>query len=139
MSLRAYQQTAARAESPRETEYRLFGQVTRALMEAAKLDPSDLAGRMEALDWNRRLWSALAVDCGDEGNGLVEGLRARGHRSVVPLPGPEHLAEMVHAIAKPGDFVVCLGAGNITQWAANLPGELTALQASQRTRAGGAA
>ena len=49
---------------------------------------------------------------------LVEGLRARGHRSVVPLPGPEHLAEMVLAIAKPGDFVVCLGAGNITQWAA---------------------
>ena len=43
---------------------------------------------------------------------LVEGLRARGHRSVVPLPGPEHLAEMVHAIARPGDFVVCLGAGN---------------------------
>ena len=45
---------------------------------------------------------------------LVEGLRARGHRSVVPLPGPEHLAEMVNAIARPGDFVVCLGAGNIT-------------------------
>jgi UDP-N-acetylmuramate--alanine ligase len=70
---------------------------------------------------------------------LVEGLRARGHRSVVPLPGPEHLAEMVHAIAKPGDFVVCLGAGNITQWAANLPGELAALQSNQRARAGGAA
>ena len=33
---------------------------------------------------------------------LVEGLRARGHRSVVPLPGPEHLAEMVHAIARAG-------------------------------------
>ena len=42
---------------------------------------------------------------------LVEGLRARGHRSVVPLPSPARLAEMVHAIAKPGDFVVCLGAG----------------------------
>jgi UDP-N-acetylmuramate--alanine ligase len=70
---------------------------------------------------------------------LVEGLRARGHRSVVPLPGPEHLAEMVHAIAKPGDFVVCLGAGNITQWAANLPAELTELQSRQRARAGGAA
>ena len=53
---------------------------------------------------------------------LVEGLRARGHRSVVPLPGPEQLAEMVNAIARPGDFVVCLGAGNITQWAAALPG-----------------
>ena len=54
---------------------------------------------------------------------LVEGLRARGHRSVVPLPSPARLAEMVFAIAKPGDFVVCLGAGNITQWAAALPGE----------------
>ncbi len=63
---------------------------------------------------------------------LVEGLRARGHRSVVPLPGPEHLPEMVLAIAKPGDFVVCLGAGNITQWAAALPGEMVALQAARR-------
>ena len=70
---------------------------------------------------------------------LVEGLRARGHRSVVPLPGPEHLAEMVHAIARPGDFVVCLGAGNITQWAAALPGELLKLQGGQKARAGGGA
>ncbi len=70
---------------------------------------------------------------------LVEGLRARGHRSVVPLPGPEHLAEMVHAIARPGDFVVCLGAGNITQWAATLPGELQKLQAAQKAKLGGAA
>jgi UDP-N-acetylmuramate--alanine ligase len=71
---------------------------------------------------------------------LVEGLRARGHRSVVPLPGPEHLAEMIHAIASAGDFVVCLGAGNITQWAAALPEQLAALQAGQGPqRAGGAA
>jgi UDP-N-acetylmuramate--alanine ligase len=60
---------------------------------------------------------------------LVEGLRSSGHRSVVPLPGPEHLAEMIHAIAKPGDLVVCLGAGNITQWANALPEQLAALQA----------
>ena len=59
---------------------------------------------------------------------LVEGLRARGHRSVVALPGPEHLAEMVHAIAQPGDYVICLGAGTITGWAAALPGQLAALQ-----------
>ncbi|HLB98835.1 MAG TPA: UDP-N-acetylmuramate--L-alanine ligase, partial [Acetobacteraceae bacterium] len=59
---------------------------------------------------------------------LVEGLRARGHRSVVPLPSPGRLAEMVHAMAKSGDFVVCLGAGSITQWAAALPGELAVLQ-----------
>ena len=74
---------------------------------------------------------------GTNRDALVEGLRARGHRSVVPLPGPEHLAEMVHAIAKPGDFVICLGAGNITQWAAALPGQLAELQAGQRMRAGG--
>jgi len=67
---------------------------------------------------------------------LVDGLRARGHRSVVPLPGPEHLGEMVHAIAKPGDFVICLGAGTITQWAATLPVELAALQAASTRRAG---
>ena len=63
---------------------------------------------------------------------LVDGLRARGHRSVVPLQEPEHLAEMVHAIAKPGDMVVCLGAGNITAWAAALPAQLAALQTSTR-------
>ena len=63
---------------------------------------------------------------------LVDGLRASGHRSVVPLPAPEHLAEMVHAIAKPGDFVICLGAGNITQWAAALPEQLRGLQIPQR-------
>ncbi len=76
MSLRAYQQTAARAETPREAEYRLFGQVTRALMEAAKLEQSDLSGRMEALDWNRRLWSTLALDCAAPGNTLPAPLRA---------------------------------------------------------------
>ncbi len=67
---------------------------------------------------------------------LVDGLRARGHRSVVPLPGPEHLAEMVHAIARLGDFVVCLGAGNITQWAGALPEQLAALQTAGQRRAG---
>jgi UDP-N-acetylmuramate--alanine ligase len=65
---------------------------------------------------------------GMDKDALVEGLRARGHRSVVPLPGPDSLAEMVHAIAKPGDYVVCLGAGNITAWAHALPAKLTELQ-----------
>jgi UDP-N-acetylmuramate--alanine ligase len=69
---------------------------------------------------------------------LVDGLRARGHRSVVPLPGPEHLAEMVHAIARPGDYVVCLGAGNITAWAAALPAELAALQTGPTRRSASA-
>jgi len=76
MSLRAYQQATARAESPREAEYRLFGQVTRALMAAAELDPSDLKGRVDALDWNRRVWTALGSDCADSDNQLPESLRA---------------------------------------------------------------
>ena len=65
---------------------------------------------------------------------LVDGLRANGHRSVVPLPGPEHLAEMIHAIARSGDMVVCLGAGNITAWAHALPGQLSELQAGSGRR-----
>ena len=70
---------------------------------------------------------------------LIEGLRAKGHRSVVPLPGPEHLAEMVHAIARQGDYVVCLGAGSITNWAHALPEQLTELQARKAGQGSGSA
>ena len=76
MSLQAYQNAAQRAENPREAEYRLFGQVTRALMDAAQADPSDFATRIDALDWNRRLWSALATDCADPSNAMPEQARA---------------------------------------------------------------
>jgi UDP-N-acetylmuramate--alanine ligase len=58
---------------------------------------------------------------------FVTGLRAHGHREVIPLPGSGDLANIVRGIAGPGDLVVCLGAGNITQWAYALPGELKAL------------
>jgi UDP-N-acetylmuramate--alanine ligase len=61
---------------------------------------------------------------------LVAGIRARGHRHVLALDGPQHLAGLVKSIARPGDYVVCLGAGNITQWAYALPGELAALDAA---------
>jgi flagellar protein FlaF len=76
MSLQAYHQAATRAENPRETEYRLFAQVTLALMEAAKCDPTDVRGRIDALDWNRRMWSVLGTDCSDPDNGLPAPLRA---------------------------------------------------------------
>ncbi len=76
---------------------------------------------------------------GYDKDGLVEGLRAHGHRSVVPLPAPESLAEMVNAIAKAGDYVVCLGAGTITNWAHALPAQLTALQTRKPVRPGGGA
>ena len=58
---------------------------------------------------------------------FVLGLRAHGHREVIPLQDSASLAGIVAGIAKPGDYVVCLGAGNITQWAYALPGELKAL------------
>lgn len=58
---------------------------------------------------------------------LVQGIRARGHRNVMPLPSSEQLATMIQGIARPGDMVVCLGAGSITQWAYALPGELQGL------------
>ncbi len=57
---------------------------------------------------------------------LVAGVKARGHRSAQLMPGPEKLAGMVKALAKPGDYVICLGAGTITNWAYALPGELGA-------------
>jgi flagellar protein FlaF len=76
MSLQAYKTAATRSESPREMEYRLFGQVTRALMHAATVDPSDIATRIDALDWNRRLWGTLASDCADGANAMDMKMRA---------------------------------------------------------------
>ena len=55
---------------------------------------------------------------------LVEGLRARGHRNVTALTDASLLAPLVAEIGAAGDLVVCLGAGNITAWAQDLPGEL---------------
>ena len=69
-------------------------------------------------------------DC--DRDALIEGLRGHGHRSVVPLSDPEHLPEMLHAIARPGDFVICLGAGTVTNWAQTLPERLAALQTGRR-------
>ena len=58
---------------------------------------------------------------------LVNRIRARGHRDARVLERSEDLARIVAGRAGDGDYVVCLGAGNITQWAAALPGELGAL------------
>jgi UDP-N-acetylmuramate--alanine ligase len=64
---------------------------------------------------------------GVDRDALVQGLRTHGHRRVVALDGPDKLAALVAGMAKPGDYVACLGAGSITQWAYALPGELGAL------------
>ncbi len=63
---------------------------------------------------------------GADRDALVQGLRTHGHRHVIALDSPEKLASLVAGMAQAGDYVVCLGAGSITQWAYALPGELAA-------------
>jgi UDP-N-acetylmuramate--alanine ligase len=58
---------------------------------------------------------------------FVQAIRARGHRNVRGLEKPEDLAPMIADLAEAGDYVICLGAGNITAWAHALPGQLKAL------------
>jgi UDP-N-acetylmuramate--alanine ligase len=64
---------------------------------------------------------------GIDKNALVEGIRRFGHRSVQPLESVEALPGVIAAEAKDGDLVVLLGAGDITQWAYALPGQLEGL------------
>jgi UDP-N-acetylmuramate--alanine ligase len=61
---------------------------------------------------------------------LVGGLRAHGHRAAHALRAPEGLAEFVVRHARPGDLVVCLGAGSISAWANALPAELAGRSAA---------
>jgi UDP-N-acetylmuramate--alanine ligase len=64
---------------------------------------------------------------GADSQTLVSRIKASGHRDARYLPSQEDLSAMVAEIARPGDFVVLLGAGSITYWAASLPKELEGL------------
>lgn len=75
MSLKAYQATQKANESTSQTEYRLFADVTRALIAAKEVSKLDVRLH-DALHWNRQLWSTLATDCAVEGNMLPKQLRA---------------------------------------------------------------
>ena len=77
MSIQAYQTTAQKTESPRQTEYRAFAAATRGLIDAAALPVSEIGRRGEALAKNRQLWTILASDCAAEGNTLTQSLRAQ--------------------------------------------------------------
>ncbi|MBL4784271.1 MAG: UDP-N-acetylmuramate--L-alanine ligase [Cohaesibacteraceae bacterium] len=55
---------------------------------------------------------------------LVTGLRGHGHRNVKNLRDPALLTDIIAEEAKPGDIVIFLGAGSITQWANALPDAL---------------
>jgi len=62
---------------------------------------------------------------------MAQGLLDRGHRDVRALENPAALPALIAEIAKPGDMVLCLGAGNITQWANALPADLEKLGGPQ--------
>lgn len=51
---------------------------------------------------------------------LIQGLIERGHRSVAPLENPEDLEKAIKEKAETGDYVICLGAGSISDWAYTL-------------------
>src|ERR1700744_626144 len=76
MTLKSYQSAQRAVEDPRTTEYRLFGQVTGALIDA-KTANAQGAPLVEAIDWNKRLWRTLAADCMDDRNTLTQDVRAK--------------------------------------------------------------
>ena len=63
---------------------------------------------------------------GFDRDSLVAAIKAHGHRRALALNSPEDVPAIVRDIAKPGDYIVFLGAGNITQWAYALPEQLKA-------------
>ncbi|SRR5579862_7101200 len=76
MTLQAYKNTQRITEDSRTTEYRLFGQVTGALIDAQRNRQSG-SPLVEAVDWNKKLWRTLAADCMDERNQLPQDVRAK--------------------------------------------------------------
>ncbi|MFZ4807847.1 MAG: UDP-N-acetylmuramate--L-alanine ligase [Hyphomicrobiaceae bacterium] len=67
---------------------------------------------------------------GIDSRSLADGIRAGGHASVTTAETAAGIAPLVSRLARPGDTVVCLGAGNSTDWAHALPGELATLPAA---------
>ncbi len=65
---------------------------------------------------------------GVDRDALIEGLKRRGHKQVLAMDGGDSLAPVIAKIAKPGDIIVGLGAGTITEWAQALPTRLAELK-----------
>ena len=80
------------------------------------------------------LYSAgeLPID-GIDHAALAEAIRADGHGAVATVDSEREIAPALKRLAAPGDMVVCLGAGNSTEWAHALPDWL----AGEPLRAGG--
>lgn len=63
---------------------------------------------------------------GIDQHSLAEGIRATGHAAVTSVDHPADIVPLLHRYARPGDMVICLGAGTSTEWAAALPQWLSA-------------
>jgi UDP-N-acetylmuramate--alanine ligase len=66
---------------------------------------------------------------------LAKGIRSTGHKSVATIEEPRDLVQVIRSHGRPADMVICLGAGNSTEWAHALPEWLAA---DEPRRAGGA-
>jgi UDP-N-acetylmuramate--alanine ligase len=64
---------------------------------------------------------------------IAEGILDLGHTAAVAVDTPQEIAPLIRRHARPGDIVICFGAGNSTEWAQKLPAEL----ADEPLRAGG--
>jgi UDP-N-acetylmuramate--alanine ligase len=60
---------------------------------------------------------------------LAEALKRAGHRQVLTVSGEAGLASALAPLVGPGDQLICLGAGDITKWAAALPARLAEARA----------
>ncbi|WP_454797633.1 UDP-N-acetylmuramate--L-alanine ligase [Novosphingobium lindaniclasticum] len=67
---------------------------------------------------------------GVDSDHMVSGMKARGHRSAQVIAGPDALADALATSIQPGDMIVCLGAGDITKWAAGLADAIRARRAA---------
>jgi UDP-N-acetylmuramate--alanine ligase len=66
---------------------------------------------------------------GVDADALVEGLKRRGHRSAATIADADALATTLATTLQAGDQVICLGAGDITKWAAGLADAIREKQA----------
>lgn len=74
---RGYMQNAASTRSERRTEYEVLARITHRLRKAAQNERRDYPAYIEALNDNRTIWKAFAVDVLDKKNGLPDELKAR--------------------------------------------------------------
>tara|TARA_B110001454_G_scaffold218548_1_gene246839 strand:- start:2044 stop:2391 length:348 start_codon:yes stop_codon:yes gene_type:complete len=102
MGLSAYQRARGFAEAPRNTEHRLLGHVTGALIEAERAGLKG-AALVDAIHWNREVWTTFGATCADGANRLPMPLRA----SIVSLSlwVDRHSSEVVAGRAALSDLI----------------------------------